>query len=99
MPITVYSFINSVKILSDAINSFVDNCVVGIKAKTDKMRTNLYNSLMTSTALTPYIGYDNTAKAVHLAHEQGITLKEAVLTLGLLSEEKFDKFYRPEEMV
>ena len=99
MPITVYSFINSVKILSDAMNSFVDNCVVGIKANTAKMRTNLYNSLMTSTALTPYIGYDNTAKAVHLAHDEGITLKDAVLALGLLSEEEFDKFYRPEEMV
>ena len=99
MPVTVYSFINSIKILSDAMMSFADNCAAGIKANPDKMKTNLYNSLMTSTALTPYIGYDNTAKAVHLAHEQGITLKEAVLSLSLLTEDEFDEYYRPEEMI
>ena len=79
--------------------SFTKNCVCGITANSEKMRTNLYNSLMTSTALTPYIGYDNTAAAVHLAHEKNITLKEAVLSLGLMSEEDFDKHYRPEEMI
>jgi len=99
MPITVYSFMNSIKILSDCMKSFADNCVAGIKANSDKMRTNLYNSLMTSTVLTPYIGYDNTAKAVHLAHETGITLKDAVLSLSLLTEEEFDKYYKPEEMI
>ena len=99
MPIIIYSFINSVKILSDSMKSFAENCVRGIKANSDKMKTNLYNSLMTATALAPYIGYDNTAKAVHLAHEQGITLREAVLSLSLLTEEEFDGYYKPEKMI
>lgn len=99
MPVIIYSFLNSARLLTDAMSSFAENCVCGISANNEKMRRNLYNSLMTATALTPYIGYDNTASAVHLAHERNITLKEAVLSLGLMSEEDFDKHYRPEEMV
>ena len=99
MPVTIYSFLSSARLLTDVTSSFTKNCVCGITANSEKMRTNLYNSLMTSTALTPYIGYDNTAAVVHLAHEKNITLREAVLSLGLMSEEDFDKHYRPEEMV
>ncbi len=99
MPVLVYSFINSVNLLSDSVRSFTEHCVVGIVANTEKMKTNLYNSLMTATALTPYIGYDATARAVHLAHEKNITLREAVLALGLLSEGEFDGYYHPEKMV
>ena len=63
------------------------------------MHENLYNSLMTVTALTPHIGYENAAKAVHLAHTKSITLKEACTTLGFLSPEEFDECYHPERMI
>ena len=63
------------------------------------MQTNLYNSLMTVTALTPHIGYDNAARVAHLAHERGITLREACAELRVLSESDFDKLYKPEEMI
>ncbi len=99
MPVIIYSFLNSTRLLTDAIKSFTENCVRGISANSEKMKSNLYKSLMCATALTPYIGYDNTAKAVHLAHENGITLREAVLTLGLMSAEEFDSRYHPEDMI
>ena len=99
MPVIINSFLESVNLLADAICSFTENCVRGIKAKREKMRDNLNNSLMLATALTPHIGYENAAKVVHLAHEKGLTLKEATLSLGYLSSEEFDKYFKPEEMV
>ncbi len=99
MPVIIYSFMNSARLLCDAIRSFAENCVIGIEVNVDKMKANLYNSLMTATALTPFIGYDNTAAAVHLAHEKNITLKEAVLLLGFMSGDEFDEHYHPEKMV
>ena len=63
------------------------------------MRTNLYNSLMLATALTPYIGYENAAKVVHLAHEKNVSLKSACLELGFLDEEHFDEYFHPENMI
>lgn len=99
MPVIINSFLESVNLLADAICSFTENCVRGIKAKREKMRDNLNNSLMLATALTPHIGYENAAKVVHSAHEKGLTLKEATLSLGYLSSEEFDKYFKPEEMV
>ena len=99
MPVCIHNFLQSVRLLSDACVSFTDNCVVGIKANREKMHHNLHNSLMLVTALNPYIGYENAAKVVHLAHEKSLSLKEACLSLGFLSEEEFDKYFNPEKMV
>lgn len=85
--------------MSDAIVSFNENCVSGLKANKDKMRFNLHNSLMLVTALNPYIGYENAAKTAKLAYEDNISLKEACLKLGFLTEEEFDKVFKPEDMI
>jgi len=99
LPVTVYNFLQSVRLLADVINSFNKNCAVGIKADEDKMRHNLHNSLMLVTALNPYIGYDNSAKVAKLAFKENISLKEATIKLELMSEADFDKVFKPEKMV
>lgn len=99
MPVCAYNFLQSARLLSDAIISFNKNCAVGIKANTEKMNHNLHNSLMLVTALNPYIGYENAAKTAKKAFEDNITLKEACVALGFLSAEKFDEVFHPEEMV
>ena len=99
MPVIIYNFLQSVRLLSDSINSFNKNCAVGIKANKTKMKTYLYNSLMTVTGLTPIIGYENAAKVVHLAHEEGVTLKESCIKLGFLDEKTFDENFHPEKMI
>lgn len=99
MPVCIYNFLQSVRLLSDAIVSFNDNCAVGIKADREKMRANLHNSLMLVTALNPYIGYENAAKVAKKAHKEGITLKESCVSLGFLTSEKFDEVFHPEQMV
>ena len=99
MPVIMYNFLQSVKLLSDVINSFNKNCVVGIRANCEKMRDNLNNSLMLVTALNPHIGYENAAKVAKKAHNEGITLKEACVKLGFLSGEEYDIIVIPEKMV
>lgn len=99
MPVIAYNFLQSVRLLADGIISFNDNCVVGIQAKRDKMSHNLHNSLMLVTALNPYIGYDNAAKTAKKAFKENISLKEACVALGFLTEEKFDEVFHPEQMV
>ena len=99
LPVTIHNFLTSVRLLGDALTSFRTNCVEGIVANREKMESNLYGSLMTATALSPHIGYENTATLVKLAHREGLTLREACLRLGYLSGEEFDKLYRPEEMI
>ena len=99
MPVCIYNYLQSVRLLADVCLSFNNNCVTGIKANREKMRANLHNSLMLVTALSPYIGYESCAKAVHLAHSEGLTLKEACVRLGYLTEEKFDEYFHPEKMV
>ncbi|MBE7089651.1 MAG: class II fumarate hydratase [Clostridiales bacterium] len=98
MPVIIYNFLQSAKILADGIRSFNNNCVVGIKANKEKMAYNLHNSLMLVTALNPYIGYDNAAKTSKLAYKENISLKEACVKLGFLTAEKFDEVFHPEEM-
>lgn len=98
MPVIAYNFLQSVKLLADGLVSFHDNCVVGIKANPDKMKHNLYNSLMLVTALNPYIGYENAAKTAKKAYKENISLKEACVALGFLTEERFDEVFHPEEM-
>ena len=99
MPVCIYNFLQSVRLLTDAVLSFDKNCAGGIRANREKMHSNLHNSLMLATALTPYIGYENGASVVHLAHERGISLKDACLELGVLTEDEFDKYFHPEKMI
>lgn len=99
MPVLIYNFLQSARLLADGMKSFHDNCVVGIKANREKMKHNLHNSLMLVTALNPYIGYDNAAKTAKKAFKENISLKEACVQLGFLTEEKFDEVFHPEEMV
>lgn len=99
MPVCIYNFLQSVRLLSDAMTSFNKNCAVGIKANKEKMAYNLHNSLMLVTALNPYIGYDNAAKTAKKAYKENISLKEACVALGFLTEEKFDEVFHPEDMV
>ncbi|MBO7405086.1 MAG: class II fumarate hydratase, partial [Clostridia bacterium] len=98
MPVCAYNFLQSVRLLGEAIRSFNDRCAVGIRAKEDKMKANLYNSLMLVTALNPYIGYENAAKTAKKAYHDNISLKEACVALGFLTAERFDEVFRPEEM-
>ena len=99
MPVIIYNFLQSVRLLADGIKSFNDNCVSGIKANKEKMKHNLHNSLMLVTALNPYIGYENAAKTAKKAHKENISLKQACVSLGFLTEEEFDKVFHPEEMI
>ncbi len=99
MPVCIYNVLQSVRLLSDGMNSFNRNCAVGITANREKMRENLHNSLMLVTAISPYIGYENAAKTAKLAYEKNISLKEACVSLGFLSAEEFDRVFQPEKMI
>ena len=98
MPVIAYNFIQSCRLMAEAMMSFNNNCAVGIKANKEKMHHNLYNSLMLVTALNPYIGYENAAKVAHKAHDENLSLKDACVGLGFLTAEKFDEVFKPEEM-
>jgi len=99
MPVCIYNYLQSVRLLSDVILSFDKNCVSGIVANSDKMHSNLHNSLMLVTALTPHIGYENAARVVHKAYKEGVSLKDACVSLGYLDSSEFDEYFKPEEMV
>lgn len=99
MPVCAYNFMQSARLMAEAIRSFNKNCAVGIKANKEKMHHNLHNSLMLVTALNPYIGYENAAKTAKKAFKENISLKEACVELGFLTPEKFDEVFHPEEMV
>ncbi len=99
MPVAAYNFLQSSRLLAEAILSFNNNCAVGIKANREKMHHNLHNSLMLVTALNPYIGYENAAKTAKKAFKDNISLKEACVELGFLTAERFDEVFHPEEMV
>ena len=99
MPVAAYNFLQSARLLAEAITSFEKKCACGITANRDKMYSNLHNSLMLVTALNPYIGYENAAKTAKKAYKENISLKEACVALGFLTAEKFDEVFHPEEMV
>src|SRR3990167_2288763 len=96
-PVIIFNVLNSIRLLSDACESFTDNCVVGIEANKININKHLENSLMLVTALNPHSGYDNAAKVAKKAFAENITLKEAVVALGLLTAEKFDEAVRPQD--
>ena len=99
MPVSIYNFLQSVRLLSDSIRSFNNNCVKGLKANKNKMSENLNKSLMLVTCLNPVIGYENAARVAKLAYEKNISLKESCIKLGFLSAEKFEEVFHPEKMV
>jgi len=98
-PVIIYNVLQSVRLLSDACDSFNKHCVAGLQVNLENISAHLRNSLMLVTALNPHIGYDSAAKAAKKAFEEKKTLKEAVVELGLLSAEEFDEYVRPEDMV
>ena len=98
MPVIAYNFLQSVRLLSESILSFADRCCCGIAADQEKMRENLNRSLMLVTALNPYIGYENAAKTAKLAFRENLSLKEACVKLGFLTQERFDEVFHPEKM-
>lgn len=99
LPVTAYNFLQSAKLLTDGILSFEKRCVSGITANKEKMSENLHRSLMLVTSLNPYIGYDNAARVAKKAYKENLSLKEACLQLGFMSEEEFDRVFHPEELV
>ena len=99
MPVAAYNFLQSARLMAEAIVSFNKKCASGITANREKMHHNLHNSLMLVTALNPYIGYENAAKTAKKAFKDNISLKQACVELGFLTEEKFDEVFHPEEMV
>ena len=99
MPVCIYNFLQSARLLAESIVSFNNNCAAGITANREKMHNNLHNSLMLVTALNPYIGYENAAKTAKKAFKENISLKEACVALGFLTAEKFDEVFHPEQMV
>ena len=99
MPVCIYNFIQSARLLSEAILSFNDRCASGMRANQEKMKDNLHNSLMLVTALNPYIGYENAAKVAKKAYRDGISLKESCVRLGYLTAEAFDDVFHPEQMI
>lgn len=98
-PVIIYNFLQSVRLLADAMQSFNDNCAVGIEPNQEVLDANLHNSLMLVTALNPYIGYENAAAIAKKAHKEGTTLKEAAIASGLLTEEQFDEYVDPATMI
>ncbi len=99
MPVLIYNFLQSARLLTESMHAFTVNCVQGISVNEAKMQENLERSLMLVTALNPYIGYENAAKVAKKAFAEGLSLKEACVLLGFLSEERFDEVFHPEKMV
>ncbi|WP_029353112.1 class II fumarate hydratase [Bosea sp. 117] len=98
-PVMAYNFLQSVRLMADAAISFTDNCVVGIEAREDNIKSALERSLMLVTALAPKIGYDNAAKIAKTAHKNGTTLREEAVGGGYVTNEEFDAVVRPEKMI
>ncbi len=99
LPVCIYNFLQSARLLAASIASFDERCVSGIRANREKMAENMERSLMLVTALTPHIGYERAAEVAKLAHREDLTLRESCLRLGYMTAEAFDAAYRPEKMV
>ncbi len=99
MPVIAYNFLQSAGLLADAVRSFCAHCLSGLRADRERMAENLKRTLMSVTALSPRIGYDNAAKIAKAAHENGTTLREETVRLGFMTAEEFDRTVKPEEMV
>jgi fumarate hydratase, class II len=98
-PVMIYNVLQSIRLIADGCVSFTDNCVSGIEANEERIQKLMNESLMLVTALNPHIGYDNAAKIAKKAHADGTSLQQAGIDLGLLNEEQFKEWIKPEEMV
>ena len=98
-PMIAHNVLQSIRLLADGAHSFNDNCAVGIEPNRDRIDTLLNESLMLVTALNPHIGYDKAAQIAKKAHKEGTTLKASALALGYVTEQQFDEWVRPQEMV
>lgn len=98
-PVMIYNLLMSAQLIGDACDSFDKHCAVGIEPNTARIKENLENSLMLVTALNPHIGYDNAAKIAKKAHKEGTTLRQAAIALGLLTNEQYDEWVKPEDMI
>jgi len=97
-PVILHNALESIQLLADAIRSFDDHCVKGMEPNEKRIREHLDNSLMLVTALNPHIGYEKAAQISVMAYREGISLREAALSLGFVTPEQFDQWVRPEEM-
>jgi fumarate hydratase class II len=97
-PVMIHNFLHSVRLLADACRSFTEHCVEGMQLDVQRIGENVKNSLMLVTALSPKIGYDKAAQIAHEAHHERLSLREAALKLGFLTEKEFDEIVRPETM-
>jgi fumarate hydratase class II len=98
-PLIAYNVLHSIRLLGDACQSFVKNCLTGIKPNKTRINELLNNSLMLVTALNPHIGYDKSASIAKNAHKKGITLKQSALELGYVTEQQFNDWVKPENML
>ena len=98
-PVMALAMLQSIRLLGDAVNSFTDNCVVGITANEPRIKELMERSLMLVTALAPKIGYDNATKVAKAAHANGTTLREEAMRLGFVSGAEFDRLARPNQMI
>ena len=97
-PVMIHNFLHSVRLLKDACRMFTEHCVTGILLNEEKIEGYVKNSLMLVTALSPKIGYDKAAQVAHTAHHEHLSLREACLKLGYLSEKEFDQLVKPADM-
>ena len=98
-PVLAYNILQSIRLLSDGCNSFTEHAIAGIEPNEERIEHNLYNSLMLVTALNPHIGYDKSAEVAKKAYKDNITLREAIIELGYLTGDKFDKLVQPADMI
>jgi fumarate hydratase class II len=98
-PVIIHNFLHSLRLLADSASGFVDHCLDGLTPNEPVIAKHVENTLMLVTALNQHIGYDNAAKIAKTAHKEGLTLKEAALKLGLLTEAQFNQWVRPEDMI
>jgi fumarate hydratase, class II len=98
-PLLIHAFMQSARLLADGCRSFDEHCARGIEPNLPRIRELLERSLMLVTALSPHIGYDRAAEIAKKAHHEGLTLREAAIALGYLSDEEFDRWMRPETML
>jgi fumarate hydratase, class II len=98
-PLIIHNILQSIRLIADGCISFTDHCIKDIKANTTRISELLDKSLMLVTALNPHIGYDNAAKIAKKAHKDGTSLKDAAISLNLLTEEQFNEWVKPEKMI
>ena len=98
-PVIIFNMLTSARLIADSCLSFNEHCAVGIEPNLPVIKRNLENSLMLVTALNTHIGYENAAKIAKKAHKENTTLRKAAVELGLVTNEQFDQWVKPEKMV